>query len=683
MRGSGFRLRPTLVTTIVGLVLLTVAAIGGSAAYLTLRNTRELIDQSRTSAVAAASGEVRRLFELGPRIMTELVADAQRGVLPLDDPHKLAARLIERLRLEPQLAWISYASRDTGVYIGATRWNYGSSEIVEYIADPNVEAGMPQQTAVAADGTRTKPDYAEKKPYLVLTREWFKKAIDGPELVTWLPPYQFITGGLGVTAVMLLKPTGSDRAIGLFHVDLRLEAIAGFLSTLKVGSNGAVFLAYSDGRRIVSPGGPHVAAAEAALDAAAAARRGQPQGSTPLRVAAAGQSYEVVFAPVDVTGNIGLAVAVVVNLADITAGVYHAALIAALVGLAATLAAILLGIVLSSRIARPVVAIARDLADIGAFRLSTTPAPQSFVREIGELGRSVDAMKASLRSFGRYVPTDLVRAMLAAGREAELGGEIRRLTIHFSDVADFTAISERMETTQLVAAMGRYFAIMTEALSHHGGTVDKFMGDGILAFFNAPLELADHPRRACLAALEAQAALAVMARDAAGKGQPVFRARIGLGLGDVLVGNIGTPERFAYTVIGDEVNLASRLEGLNKVYGTAIMASDALVAATGDAFEWRRLDRVAVKGRTQGTLVCELLGERGSVAPDVLAVRDAYERALERYFAADFSSAAVLFADAMTQRPNDLAAQTMHARVLELVANPPGQWDGVHVMHEK
>jgi hypothetical protein len=174
-----------------------------------------------------------------------------------------------------------------------------------------------------------------------------------------------------------------------------------------------------------------------------------------------------------------------------------------------------------------------------------------------------------------------------------------------------------------------------------------------------------------------------MARDAHENGEPVFRARIGLGLGDVLVGNIGTPERFAYTVIGDEVNLASRLEGLNKVYGTAIMASDALVNETGGAFEWRRLDRVAVKGRTQGTLVCELLGERGSVAAEVLAARDAYERALERYFAAEFALAAALFADAVTARPHDFAARTMHARSLELLARPPRDWTGVHVMHEK
>jgi adenylate cyclase len=230
--------------------------------------------------------------------------------------------------------------------------------------------------------------------------------------------------------------------------------------------------------------------------------------------------------------------------------------------------------------------------------------------------------------------------------------------------------------------MGRYFELMTGAITRHGGTVDKFMGDGIMAFFNAPEELPDHERQACLAALEAQQLLARMAENTP-PGQPVFRARIGLGVGEVLVGNIGTPERFAYTLLGDEVNLASRLEGLNKLYGTYIMASQTLMERTGDAFEWRLLDRVAVKGRHQGTAVCELIGRKGEVAADILDARAVYESALEAYFAGDFAQAATLFARATQSRPDDLAAASMRERCLDLAADPPAEWDGIHIMHEK
>jgi adenylate cyclase len=203
-----------------------------------------------------------------------------------------------------------------------------------------------------------------------------------------------------------------------------------------------------------------------------------------------------------------------------------------------------------------------------------------------------------------------------------------------------------------------------------------------MAFFNAPEELLGHQRQACLAALEAQELLATL-RDETPPGEPLFRARIGLGLGEVLVGNIGTPDRFAYTLLGDEVNLASRLEGLNKVYGTRIMAVGALMEEAGDGFEWRRLDRVAVKGRHQGTLVCELIGLKGAVAAAILSARDVYEAALDRYFAGDFARAAEFFDRAAQLRPDDLAARTMRDRCPDLAADPPAEWNGIHVMHEK
>jgi adenylate cyclase len=223
---------------------------------------------------------------------------------------------------------------------------------------------------------------------------------------------------------------------------------------------------------------------------------------------------------------------------------------------------------------------------------------------------------------------------------------------------------------------------MTGAITRHGGTVDKFMGDGIMAFFNAPEELPGHERQACLAALEAQRLLAQMAENTP-PGQPIFRARIGLGIGEVLVGNIGTPERFAYTLLGDEVNLASRLEGLNKLYGTWIMASQELAERTGDAFEWRLLDRVAVKGRSQGTMVCELIGLKGEATAEILDARTVYETALNAYFAADFEQARALFAAASNLRPDDLAAASMRDRCQTLLADPPTEWDGIHIMHEK
>jgi adenylate cyclase len=672
------RLRPTLLTTIVGLVLLTALAIGGSATILTLSVTRTLIDQARGDAVNAAREETRQLFSAPPRIVSEFAAAARRGALPLDNRERLAAIFAEVLRVNPWLSFIGYGNEDGGWYVGADRSD--KDEIVEYTADPAINGSIPSQSIVAPDGTHSAPSVSEMQPYFAVTRPWFKQGIAAPGPL-WSPFYKFTTGVVGITSMSRFTAPGAAAPTGVFHADLQVGGIAEFLSSLRVGRRGAVFLVDRDGNRVVTPSGKNAAVAAAVIDEA------MPQRATatlaaPVRVLRGNRLYEVVFEPVPTEGDVGLSIGVVVDLRDITGGAYLHAAIAVGAALLTLLAAVMCGRVLSSRIARPIVEIAGDLAKVAAFSISREPAPRSFVREVSELGASVDRMKASLRSFAHYVPTDLVRTLLAHGQDAELGGEIRRLTIHFSDIADFTAISEGMEPTRLVAAIGGYFELMTGALTRHGGTVDKFMGDGIMAFFNAPEELPDHPRQACLAALEAQGRLARVEAETP-PGEPVFRARIGLGLGEVLVGNIGTRERFAYTLLGDEVNLASRLEGLNKLYGTEIIVSGAVMDEAGDGFEWRRLDRVAVKGRHQGTAIAELIGAKGAVAGDILAARDVYERALDCYFAGDFERAAELFAEAAGLRPGDRGAAMMRDRAFALANNPPLSWDGVHVMEEK
>jgi adenylate cyclase len=232
--------------------------------------------------------------------------------------------------------------------------------------------------------------------------------------------------------------------------------------------------------------------------------------------------------------------------------------------------------------------------------------------------------------------------------------------------------------------LAEYLEIMTGAIREHDGTVDKFMGDGIMAFWNAPSPVADHAGQACRAALRAQARLAVMREQWAMAGRPEFRARIGLHTGEVLVGTLGTEERFAYTAIGDAVNLASRLEGLNKGYGTYILASEAVREAAGPDFEWRRLDRVAVVGRREGTDVYELLGETGTVPEEMLQARQAYQQALAAYFARRFDEAAAGFHAAAQVRPDDKAAAMMARRAEQLAAyQPPPEWDGVYVSSSK
>ena len=238
-----------------------------------------------------------------------------------------------------------------------------------------------------------------------------------------------------------------------------------------------------------------------------------------------------------------------------------------------------------------------------------------------------------------------------------------------------------MKSNVLVHELGAYFEILSGRLRQHSATIDKFIGDGLLAFFNAPADVPQHENKACRAAIIALEELALRQKE--GKMVP-FRTRVGLHTGDVLVGNIGTPERFAYTVLGDVVNVASRLEALNKIYGTQILASHDVHDAAGNDFEWRHLDRVSVFGRKGTVDIYELMGLKEGVDEDRLRVRKVYEEALDLYFTRSLWDARRLFGEVAEKMPGDKAALLMMTRCDHLLSQEvPENWDGVFVYNFK
>ena len=276
-----------------------------------------------------------------------------------------------------------------------------------------------------------------------------------------------------------------------------------------------------------------------------------------------------------------------------------------------------------------------------------------------------------------------MRRLVAERVEPKPGGEAQRLTLLFSDIAGFTSISESMSVQALADALGRYFEAVTRVIQgpESDGVIDKFIGDAVMAFWGAPRLLEAQAARACRAALAMQA---VCERLCAEPGFPPFVTRIGLHTDEVLVGNFGAPDRLNYTCLGDGVNLAARLESLNKLYGTHILVSGAVWAEVGPAFIGRRLDRVAVKGQTRPVDVYELVDEHA--APDAaLADRFArYETAFEAYLGRDFAVAIAGFETLVAGTPDDIAAAQLLARARRFaVAPPPEAWDGVWAMDKK
>jgi adenylate cyclase len=285
------------------------------------------------------------------------------------------------------------------------------------------------------------------------------------------------------------------------------------------------------------------------------------------------------------------------------------------------------------------------------------------------------------QSFALYLAPSVIEKMLESNKPPVLGGELRIATVYFSDMADFSAASEKIGPTELVAAMNEYLSAMTDIIEAHGGFVDKYIGDAVVAVFGAPHDDPDHATNAVRAALLCAARLPELDRVAAAFQGRTLKQRIGLNSGEAIVGNIGSRRRFNYTVLGDTVNLASRLEGANKFYATTIMASEATKALTGSTFAWREIDTIRVKGRVDAGNVFEPLGDADKIKPEQAAHAKAYADGLARFRARDFAGAAEAFA---TAAKDDAPSALFLARAKEYVRVPPGpDWEPINTLEEK
>ena len=285
------------------------------------------------------------------------------------------------------------------------------------------------------------------------------------------------------------------------------------------------------------------------------------------------------------------------------------------------------------------------------------------------------------KSFALYLSPQLVDRMIEADRPPELGGELRQVTVFFSDIAGFSSFSETMTPQALVTLMNDYLSEMTDIVEAAGGYVDKYVGDSIVAVFGAPVDDPDHARHAVQAALRCRDRLEALNRTTqAFQGRRIAH-RIGLNSGEALVGNIGSRRRFNYTAMSDAVNLASRLEGANKYFGTDILVSEMTVAQAGGGFAWREIDAIRVKGRQQPVKVFAPLAEQGRQTAEQSARCATYARGLAAWRERDFAGAAACFASIAEHDP---PAALFERRAVALAAQPPAAgWEPVNTLESK
>ncbi|MEW5722424.1 MAG: adenylate/guanylate cyclase domain-containing protein [Thermodesulfobacteriota bacterium] len=570
-------------------------------------------------------------------------------------------------------------------------------------------------------GVTVAREYQYDYPYDPRLRGWYKLAREKGQ-VKWTSPYMFSSSGLlyasGKPGITVTAPVYRHNVfVGAVGVDIILEEISSFLSKLKIGRRGRAFIIDPQGQTVGLPdysqlairldgvrlkfnnieNVSHQAMAESyrvlhrilgsctydPVDLAKLRRLEENQENL-FHFKSGGEWHFGFYMPFPQDFGLDLLVGIVVPEDDFLGEVRRNIYIGSAISLAFLLLVIWVSMGATKRVTLPINRIAEEAERIKNFELDGSFEVDTPFTEIDNLTASVRNMQAGLKSFRKYVPADLVRFLIQSGQEAALGGRGHQVTVFFSDIANFTNIAESMKEHDLVLHLGEFLGEMSRIILSRKGTVDKYIGDAIMAFWNAPRNVPDHAVQACLAALECQKKYGELSLKWKARGLPDLRSRIGINTGRVVVGNMGTVERLNYTVLGDDVNVASRLEGLGKQYNVWIIIGPNTQAAVRDVVETRHLDRVAVKGKTTGLNIYELVGVKGEMDRETLEFITAYEIALQAYFQRDFDTAFNLFRAAQQQRPEDLATRLFLQRCHRYrTTPPPDDWDGTFVMTKK
>ena len=370
------------------------------------------------------------------------------------------------------------------------------------------------------------------------------------------------------------------------------------------------------------------------------------------------------------------------------------------IGIALLAIAAALGITLAAAVTlglvRPVRRLLLGTAAVEHGALDTV-VPITSRDEIGRLTQSFNSMVGELRAkaqirdtFGKYVDPRIVAGLLDRPEVTDAKGSRREMSILFCDMRGFTAFSEGMTPAALVNVLNRYMTVMSEAIRHNNGIIDKYIGDGIMAYWGPPFTSAEeHPGLACLAALDQLAGLALFRAElpelmGLRRGVPELDMRIGVATGDVIVGSIGSEQSRNYTVIGDTVNVASRLEGANKTYGTRALINETTNRFAANLVETREIDQVLVVGKTEPQRIFELLGRKGEVDGERLALRDAFEEALAAYRRKNWEEARAAFEGCLEIMPCDGPSKVFLGRIAQLCTTAPSpDWDCVWSLAEK
>jgi adenylate cyclase len=520
----------------------------------------------------------------------------------------------------------------------------------------------------------------EPTTYDPRTRLWYRSAVQAGTTMISDPDVFAALGLIGFTVAAPFYSSG--KLLGVAAADITLDGLGTYLAERKVSPGTLSYILDHQGRVIAasdlsktyaSDQGKvelqHITSLDNALPAMAfSAHPRQSEGM--FSFTHDGRDYVASLSTLAPEFGKTWQLFIITPLSDFT-GTFQANNIRlAIFGLVAMVLQIVVIYLLIGVISAPLERLAFKVGKIQELGTERLPSISSPVREISVLSKAIDTLDATVKSFSAFVPVGLVTQLLQSEQRLELGGHSRFLTIFFSDLEAFSTLSEEVPSQELLLRVSAYLELVTKTVNQEHGTIDKFIGDGVMAFWGAPALLEDHAWRACVAALRIQRGMVALNGRWEAEGQKPLNIRIGIHSDAVLVGNIGSKERMSYTVMGDGVNIAARLEGINKEFRTRVCISHSVFKEAGERLCVRPIDDVTVKGRRSKIPIYELVGVFGAddpgLEPDPAALklckmtRLAYEALIKE----DHVLASRRYREILNEFPDDPVASALIGRLV-------------------
>ncbi|STX29675.1 guanylate cyclase [Legionella beliardensis] len=606
----------------------------------------------------------------------------------IDDGDEFTASILKMIHQNPEIAAIYYGTVNGD--------SYGIDRLTAGIVATNIIMNSTKPLH------KIRYEYDEQGNFLKKTnltinydprnRPWYQQAVAVDKL-TWstiynLQPFTTKTAAIpGISATLPIYDQ-NKQLLGVLGMDLKVDTIQHFINQLPVTNNSMIYIT-NEKRQVIAYRNPNdqkdirgkILTPENLKLFQIPLPLSQFQWSekhTPIILYEYNkQRFFLVSEPIFIKGNSEELwhIIIIVPENDVLALLRSLSLKTLLLAIVILLLGVLVVRYFSQKISRPIIHLAREAQEITRLNLKPKPLLKTMIKEISYMDKSLSNLRTSLNSFQRYVPRSLVKKLLRTGKIAEVGGEHQTITILFSDIKDFTKIAETISPKQLMVHLSEYFQLMTEAVISHQGTLDKYIGDAIMALWNTPTPDKKHALHACRTAVHMMEKAAELNIKNQKLKLPEFIIRISINTGDAIVGNVGSGDRLNFTALGDAVNLASRLEAMNKIYHTQIIVSQSTFEQVKQYFSFRFLDKVAVRGKQESTTIYELITAQD--LKNLKKHKQGFTDAFYYYQKGDWHKSYELFTHVTPAYPGDQLANLYKKRCQKLIKKPPQTWDGI------